>query len=505
MTVSSATGDGRSVLVFGDQCNASLTALAGAHVGIDRILFVEAAHIIDRAQWHKQRLHFILSSMRHFAAALAEKGHLVDYRYAATMRAGIAAHQAEFGPTTVTATEPNSRGARDLLAALGVETVPSNQFLTDPGEFAAWAATRKSLKMEDFYRRQRVRLGYLVDGGEPVGGQWNYDHDNRLPPPKRGEYPWPAPPTDALDEIDTAVIDALPDHCVGDVPTGLWATTRAGALRRLRHFVDELLPMFGPHEDAMLSDNWHLAHSMLSPYLNNGLLHPREVCDAVQAAFDAGRVPIASAEGFIRQVIGWREYVWGLYWLFEPDYASSNALDAHRPLPPAFTDPGSTKMKCVGGCVDDIHRRGWAHHIQRLMVLGNLSLIAGVDPRAVTEWMWANFVDGAEWVMVPNVVGMSLHADGGRMATKPYASGGAYIDRMSNYCKTCVYDRKKRTGDDACPFTTLYWDFLLRHAGRFVRNPRMSTQVRAAQKLSDAVEVQNRATEVLAMLDSGRL
>jgi deoxyribodipyrimidine photolyase-related protein len=255
----------------------------------------------------------------------------------------------------------------------------------------------------------------------------------------------------------------------------------------------------------MVSDNWHLAHSMLSPYLNNGLLLPGEVCDAVQRAFDTGRVPIASAEGFIRQVIGWREYVWGLYWLWMPDYANMNELGATRPLPPVFTDPTSTRMACMSGCVGDVHERAWAHHIPRLMVMGNLALIAGVNPQEMTKWMWEMFIDAAEWVMVPNVVGMSLHADGGMMATKPYAGGGAYIDRMSNFCKGCAYDRKKRVGDDACPFTTLYWDFLLRHADRFQRNPRIATQIRAAQKLSDIDAVQHRAAEVLSMLDSGRL
>ena len=498
-------GSGRTIWVFGDQCNESLTALADAVRGVDRILFVESTGKMHGRPWHRQRLHFIVSSMRHFAEDLRAAGHLVDYRVAATMSRGVADHRAEFSPQSIVATEPNSHVARRIAGSLGVELVPTNQFLTPAGDFASWAATRKSLKMEDFYRRQRMRLGYLMDGDEPVGGQWNYDAENRQPPPKKGPYPWPAPPVDMLDDIDRDVIAGLPDSCTGDAPIGLWATTRAGALARLAHFVDHVLPMFGPHEDAMISDNWHLAHSMLSPYLNNGLLHPREVCDAVQAAFETGRVPIASAEGFIRQVIGWREYVWGLYWLWGEDYADRNALGAVRPLPPLFTGAADTKMNCLARCTADVRERGWAHHIQRLMVLGNLALITGIEPRAVTDWMWENFVDGAEWVMVPNVVGMSLHADGGMMATKPYASGGAYIDKMSDYCKSCAYDRKKRTGDDACPFTTLYWDFLARHAERFVRNPRVAAQVRSAEKLADLDAVQHRAAEVLALLDSGRL
>ena len=495
----------RTIWVFGDQLNRNIGVLGEADPSKDMILIVESTLKKSSRPWHKQRLHFITSSMRHFASDLRAAGFTVDYRMADNMTSGVAAHTAQFSPSQVVATEPNSYGARALLKRLHVEQFPSNQFLTPHGEFAAWASTRKSLKMEDFYRRQRTRLGYLMDGAEPAGGQWNFDHDNREAPPKSGAYPWATPPESTMDAIDREVAASLPPSSIGQPPSGTWATSRADALDRLSHFIEHLLPQFGPHEDAMLSDNWHLAHSMLSPYLNNGLLLPGEVCDAVQVAFDKGNVPIASAEGFIRQVIGWREYVWGLYWLWMPEYASMNELSAHRPLPPVFTDPTRTQMACMSGCVGDVHDRAWAHHIPRLMVMGNLALIAGVDPQAMTNWMWEMFVDAAEWVMVPNVIGMSLHADGGRMATKPYAGGGAYIDRMSNYCKGCHYDRKKRVGDDACPFTTLYWDFLLRHADRFVRNPRIATQVRAAQKLSDTEAVQNRATEVLAMLDSGRL
>lgn len=494
-----------TIWVLGDQLNSAIGALGAADPSRDTVMIIESRAKIASRPWHRQRLHFYLSSMRHFANDLRAQGWTVDYRVADTMTSGLRAHIAEHSPDEIVATEPNSVTSRALLERLGVRLVESNQFLTTVGDFAAWAATRKQLRMEDFYRRQRVRLGYLVDGNEPVGGQWNFDHENRQPPPKKGPWPWPAPPVSELDDIDRDVISLLPNSCTGAAPSGTWATSRAEALVRLDHFVASVLPMFGPHEDAMLSHNWHLAHSMLSPYLNNGLLLPREVCDAVHAAHEAGQVPIASAEGFIRQVIGWREYVRGLYWLWMPGYDRENALGAYRPLPPLFADPSLTHMACVASTVGAVHDRAWAHHIERLMVMGNLALIAGIDPAAMTEWMWESFVDGAEWVMVPNVVGMALHADGGKMATKPYAAGGAYIDRMSDHCKDCRYDRKKRTGDDACPFTTLYWDFLLRHDERFVRNPRMGTQVRAAQKLADSDGVRQRAAEVLQMLDSGRL
>jgi deoxyribodipyrimidine photolyase-related protein len=269
--------------------------------------------------------------------------------------------------------------------------------------------------------------------------------------------------------------------------------------------MDELLPVFGPHEDAMVTTSWHLAHTMLSPYLNLGLLLPGEVVEAAEHAYRVGRVPIASAEGFVRQVIGWREYVWGAYWLWMPGYRDANALGADRPLPPAFTGEAGTQMRCLQHVLGEQHDHGWNHHIQRLMVLGNLSLLAGVAPLAVTGWMWERHVDGAEWVMLPNVVGMALHADGGRMATKPYAAGGAYLDRMSDYCRGCRYDRRARTGADASPFTNLYWDFLARHEERFARNARMAQQVRAAQRLSDLPAVRERAAEVLGLLDAGHL
>ncbi|MFO7590117.1 MAG: cryptochrome/photolyase family protein [Acidimicrobiia bacterium] len=494
-----------TVWVLGDQLHRAIGALADATPSTHRVLLVESRAKVGGRHWHVQRAHFLLTSMRRFADALRAEGFVVDYRVAGTFNAGFRGHIEQFSPDRVVVTEPNSRRARELLASLGVGTVRSDQFLCHHAEFAEWADTRKALRLEDFYRHQRTRLGYLMDGDEPAGGRWNYDAENREPPPRGTDRPWPAPPVEVLDDLDRAVLADLPSSVSGEAPVGTWATSRAGALRRLTHFVTDVLPMFGPHEDAMLSDNWHLAHSMLSPYLNNGLLLPGEVCDAVERAYRDGRVPIASAEGFIRQVIGWREYVWGLYWLWMPDYRDENALAAQRDLPPAFTIPGATNMRCVASCVQDLEQRGWLHHIQRLMVLGNLSLLAGVSPRQVTDWMWERFVDGAEWVMVPNVVGMALYADGGRMSTKPYAAGGAYIDRMSDYCKGCAYDRKRRVGDTACPFTTLYWDFLLRHADRLARNARTVVQVRAAQKLTDGEAVRLRAGEVLRRLDAGTL
>ena len=495
----------KSVWVLGDQLHRGIGALVDARPATHRIVIVESSGKLKSRPWHVQRAHFIVASMRRFAASLREDGFEVDYRFAPTMREGLLDHCLDHRPDGLTVTEPNSRVARRLADALDIEQVRSNQFLCHPDEFVGFATGRKTMKMEDFYRWQRRRLGYLMNGDEPVGGQWNFDAENREPPPRDGSTPWPAPPVEEADPIDHEVLASLPSSCTGTRPSGTWATSRAGALRRLEHFVRRVLPMFGPHEDAMLLGNWHLAHSMLSPYLNNGLLLPREVLEAAHGAYREGLVPLNSAEGFIRQVLGWREWVWNLYWAYGPDYASSNALGASRPLPPAFSGTSDTRMQCVNVALNDVNKRAWAHHIQRLMVLGNFALTSGINPQQFTRWMWDSFVDAAEWVMVPNVIGMSLHADGGRMATKPYASGGAYIDRMSDYCSSCSYDRTKRTGDDACPFTTLYWDFLLRHSEQFVRNPRVAAQVRSAQRLSDADAVRARAADVGRLLDAGRL
>ena len=498
-----------TVWVFGDQLSADWGPLGNADPASTRVLLVESTRKLGSRRWHVQRAHLVVSGMRHLAATLETRGFEVDYRRAPSLPAGLAAHRAEFQPGTVTAMEPASWDGAEMLRRNDVRLHRSEQFLTHPDEFAEWASTRRSLKMEDFYRWQRRRLGYLMDGEEPAGGRWNFDHDNREPPPK-GAHAWPSPWRGEPDDIDRQALhdlenDPLLDgHLWGTVPDGTWPTSRAAALAQLNYVVHHVLPHFGPHEDAMLSTNWHLAHTLLSPALNLGMLHPREVCDAVEAAFRRGEVPIASAEGVIRQVIGWREYVWGTYWLWMPDLRTANGLGAHRPLPPLFSGSG-TRMRCIDRALADVNEHGWTHHIQRLMLLGNLALLAGIEPQALVGWMWESFVDGAEWVMLPNVIGMALHADGGRMATKPYAAGGAYIDRMSDYCKGCPYDRKKRVGDDACPFTTLYWAFLDRHRGTLLRNPRVAQQVRAADRLSDLPEVRLRAAEVLDALDTGIL
>jgi len=492
-----------TVWVLGDQLNRHSGALGAADPQTTRVLMVESAAKIASKPFHRQRLHLIVTAMRRFAIELERDGFAVDYRRAPSLAAGFEEHVRDGTPGTVRATEPASRSARALLQSLGVEFVPNDRFLCHQEDFATWADGRTRLRLEDFYRWQRRRLGYLMDGDEPVGGRWNFDADNREPPPADGGA-FPEPVIDGLDDLDREVIAAMPDTARGGEPYGLWATDRAGALRRLDHFIDAVLPDFGAYEDAMLHNDWHLAHSLLSPYLNLGLLLPGEVCDAVEAAYRAGRVPINSAEGFIRQVIGWREFIWGVYWLW-PDHADRNALGNDHPLPPAFTGAGGTSMRCVAGTLADLNQHGWTHHIPRLMVLANLANLVGVRPTEVVNWMWSQFVDGAEWVMIPNVIGMGMWADGGSMATKPYVSGGAYINRMSDYCGDCRFNPRYRVGETACPFTSLYWDFIARHAELLGPNPRMARAVRSFERLADGAATRARAAEVIDGLMAGTL
>jgi deoxyribodipyrimidine photolyase-related protein len=501
--MASTTPINDTIWVFGDQLNRAFGPLATAEPHRHTILFVESQEHLARRAWHQQRVHLIVTSMRRFAQELITDGFVVDYRRASTYHHGLTEHQTAFSPSSITAMAPSSYAGRAFVASLGVSLVDDDRFLTSPDEFQALFAGKKRFTMETFYRWQRHRLGYLMDGDEPATGRWNYDEDNRQALPKGG-VDFPEPIKDQLDGLDREVIADLPDSVVGAVPAGWWPTSRSGALARLDHVITKVLPHFGPYEDAMTTSSWHLAHTMLSPALNLGLLHPREVADAIETAYRSGTVPIASAEGLLRQVIGWREFVWCLYWTQGPEYKNLNALNATRPLPPLFTS-GSTAMNCVSQVLGDIDTYGWTHHIPRLMVLGNLGLISGINPIVLMDWMSERFVDAAEWVMAPNVIGMALYGDGGVMATKPYAAGGAYIDKMSDFCKDCVFDRKARTGPQACPFTTLYWHFLDRHHDQLRQNHRMARQVAAAGKLSDVEAVRIRAHEVLDRLDRGAL
>jgi deoxyribodipyrimidine photolyase-related protein len=495
------------VLLPYDRLSLNHGAMKGARPETTEIVIIESEGMLRSRTWHAQRLFLLMSATAHVEQDLRDRGFTVHTIVAASMSEGIEQFRREHPEAVIRCTEPSSAASQRSLIRSGVELVPDDTFLTSRAEFRSWAGDRRPLVMETFYRWQRTRLGILMEGGAPVGGTWNLDKENRLPPPK-GAHPWPEPLHHEPDEIDVRVWTSIIDRelpIVGTAPNGTWATTRAGALRQLEYFLDTGLAGFGPYEDAMPADSWSVNHSLLSPYLNLGLITAREVVDAVVARFDDGDIPLASAEGFVRQVIGWREYVNGVYWLFDDDYRDTNALHANRPLLPLFEDPSRTQMACASSVVTDVLDRGWAHHIPRLMILSNLALIAGVRPGEFLEWMKAMFIDAADWVMVPNVIGMGLHADGGTMMTKPYAAGGAYVKRMGRYCKGCAYDPTKRTGDTACPLTTLYWDFLDRNRETLRGNHRMAQQFAGLERLSDLDEVRARARDVLDGLSAGTI
>ena len=463
----------------------------------DVIVLVQSERMLTGRSWHKERVFFLVSAARHFAKEAADRGFEVRFLVAETTVAGLARAREEFGAVPVVSAEPSSFRQYAALAEWGVEFVENDFFLTSREDFRLWAGRQKSFVMENFYRAQRVRLGILVDAeGKPETGRWNYDSENRQPPPKK--YAWPAHLEFERDDIDDEVARDL-----GHTMTSTWATTRRGALAALSNFIDHHLAGFGPLEDAVSADDWSLHHSLLSPYMNVGLLHASEIVEAVVDAYRDKGAPIESVEAFIRQVIGWREYINGMYWFLGPEYRNLNGLSAERPLLPVFADSTATKMACVGGVVADVEKRAWVHHIPRLMILSNLALLSGTNPQEFLDWMRENFIDAADWVMVPNIIGMGVHADSGVLMTKPYAAGGAYLNRMTQYCKGCTYDPTMRVGDNACPFTTLYWDFLDRHREQFARNHRMSQQVRGLDRLSDLPQLRERAVQVLAGLNSG--
>ena len=452
------------------------------------VLLVESRQVFSRRRFHRAKAHLLLSALRHRAAELGGQGVLLRVDTYDEALAQVA--------DELSVVQPTSYAADAFVRSRGIEVVAGpGGFATSREEFAQWAAGRRRLLMEDFYRWQRQRFDVLMDGSDPVGGSWNYDHDNREPPPRVDRLPLPEPWWPVEDDIDAQVRedldrwqrDGLADFVGDDAPR--WApATRVEAQVALAHFVEHRLAAFGPHEDAMLADDPWMAHSALSPALKLGLLHPVECAHAAEDAYRAGHAPLPSVEGYVRQVLGWREYIWSVYWHAPPDYRTRNALLADQDLPAWFRDlddGGEVTANCLRSVLADVRRRGWVHHIPRLMVLSNYALQRGWRPEQVTAWFHEVFVDGYDWVMLPNVVGMSQHADGGLMATKPYAAGGAYINRMSNYCKGCAYDPKVRLGPTACPFTAGYWAFLDRSAEQLRGNHRMSQPLAGLARLSD--------------------
>lgn len=460
--------------------------------GKERVLIIEARDVFRRRRYHRAKAQLILSAMRH---RVAELGDRVEFVQADGFRRAL-----ESQSEHLSVCAPTSWQARRLATQCGVTMVPSRGFVTSETDFTAWASGRKRLLMEDFYREARRRTGVLMVGAEPIDGRWNFDADNRLPPPKgASRLPLPDAWRPTEDDIDAEVRDDMArwerDEGIdfgGSEGPRVFAATRAEALLALDDFVDHRLALFGPYEDASLTHDWVMAHSLLSAPMNLGLLHPLEVIDRAQAAFQAGAAPISSVEGLVRQIMGWRDFMWHLYWHFGENYVrDSNALSAHEPLPAWFRDLdyGAVGAHCLGTALREVSERGWNHHITRLMVLGNWALQRGYDPAEMTEWFTANYVDAYPWVMAVNAVGMALYADGGRMATKPYAAGGAYINRMSDYCRGCSYTPSVRVGPTGCPFTAGYWWFLDRNRQRLSGNVRLAQPMRGLDRLSDLPDV----------------
>ena len=473
---------GHVALVLGDQLMEDNPALEGA----ERVVMVESPAIIGRGRLHRQRAQLVLSAMRHYAASLPERTGL---EVEEIRGAGSLADALEGVGGEVVCASPNRASAVGALERLGVRLVPSNQFLTTPEEFAGWAQGRKTITMEPFYREQRRRFGLLMEAdGEPAGGRWNFDAENRKPPKAGVDAPKPwAPKEDAIDEEVRRDLESMGRDLWGEEGPRRFAVTPKEAKAALSDFVRKRLPEFGTWQDAMVPGDPFLFHSLMSVPLNLGVIPPMEVVGAVQKAWEKGDVPIEAAEGFIRQVIGWREYVWGMYWLRAGDWRTDNALDATAPLPAAYWGQPSG-WACLDGVVSSVGEYGYANHIERLMVLGNVAMLAGLEPWEVVTWFERSFVDGAEWVMAPNAAGMALYADGGVMMTKPYAAGGNYVHKMSGgaWCADCRYSPKERTGEKGCPLSALYWDFIGSNAERFASNHRMAMAVRSWQKFDTA-------------------
>lgn len=458
-------------LLFADQL--------GPHFDLGgEILLPEVLGQFSKRRYHRQKAHLILFAIRSRALDSRVKRVSVDsYRNLDTT-----------GVTT--AISPTSRPLLAFAESRGIPLEPPRGFCSSRAE---WSVSHgKGFLLETFYRNQRRRLNLLMNGSEPEGGQWNFDHENRRPAPKGGlGLPHFEIVENDLDAEVRATLDELEQtgrvSFIGTDGPRKFAGTREEALKALNHFISYQLPLFGPYEDAVHDQEWVLAHSMLSAPMNLGLLDPLEVVRAVETAYARGDAPISSVEGFIRQVIGWRDYVWHLYWEFGEDYTESNELQAMVDLPIWLTelDNSEIKSRCLSHTVDAVARNSWAHHIQRLMILGNFGLQRGLNPKQLNDWFIDAFVDGTPWVMPANVIGMSLYADGGRMSTKPYAAGGSYINKMTNLCSGCAFDPKVRVGPNACPMTAGYWNFLDRNEARLRGNPRMNQVFAGLRKLSD--------------------
>ena len=507
-------------VLLADQLSARLDIVSKAEKGRDVFLLAEVMAEATYVRHHVKKIAFLFAAMRHFAQALRSAGYAVRYvalddaDNAQSLDGEILRAVEELKPGRVAVTEPGEWRLRESFEALRLalpvplDILPDTRFLCSHAEFNLWAEGRREFRMEYFYREMRRRYDLLMEpDGKPTGGRWNFDAENRKPPksglisPKRLSF--------RKDAITLGVLDLVRRHFpvgYGRLDPFHFAVTRRQALRELDHFIAHILPGFGDYQDAMLRGEPYLSHSLLSAYINAGLLYPLEVCRKAEAAFRAGQAPLNAAEGFIRQILGWREYVRGIYWRFMPGYLEHNALNARETLP-WFYWSGETHMACMREAFAHTHDHAYSHHIQRLMITGNFALLAGIDPKAVHEWYLAVYADAYEWVEAPNTIGMALHADGGLLASKPYAASGNYINRMSNFCAGCAYDPAQSVGERACPFNALYWDFLARHRDRFSGNARMPYVYGTWDRMGadKQAALRRQASQHLAAMREGRL
>ena len=485
--------------ILGDQLSHNLSALEDADPKSTVLLMMEVDEETTYVRHHKAKIAFILSAMRHHADDLRACGWTVDYvnlddpDNSGSFTGEVARAIERHSPDCIVATEPGEWRVLSAMQAwadkfaIPVDLREDSRFVCTHAEFDTWAAGRKQLRMEFFYRDMRRKTALLLDdNGKPEGGEWNFDSENRKPPPNEPLL-IPQPLQFEPDPVTRDVLDLVArrfGNHPGSLDNFVFATRAEDAQAQQAHFIKHALARFGDYQDAMLTGQPFLWHSILSPYLNCGLLDPLALCQAVEAVFRKGKVPINAAEGFIRQIIGWREYVRGIYWREGPDYVQRNALDAKRPLPGFYYD-GQTDMHCMAQAIEQTMDHAYAHHIQRLMITGNFALVAGIDPHAVHTWYLEVYADAYEWVELPNTLGMSQFADGGLLASKPYASSGNYINKMSDYCGKCRYDVNAKTGAKACPFNLLYWDFLDRNEAVLGKNQRLSMVYRNWSKRDD--------------------
>ncbi|MBE9212098.1 cryptochrome/photolyase family protein [Plectonema cf. radiosum LEGE 06105] len=477
------------IWILGDQLYLTQAALQSCHDSSKvAIIFIESYSHIKKHQYHKQKLVLVWSAMRHFAEELRKLGYSVTYKIAEDFQTPLQQWVNVNQITELLVMSPNDKPflktIEDLTLACDITLLPNNQFLWSTEEFDNWAKKRKRLLMEDFYREGRRRFDILMEADKPIGGKWNLDAYNRKPPARNLNTPEPLwfEPDEITQEVIQQV-DFLDIATYGEIKEFRWGVTRSQALSVLRYFIDIRLPEFGPYQDAMVTGEETMWHAMLSPYLNLGLLQPLEIIQAAEQAYHEKQLALNSVEGFIRQVLGWREYMHGIYHHVDTDYSQQNWFEHHKPLP-EFYWTGETKMNCLHQILTQVMDTGYAHHIQRLMVLNNFGLIAGISPQELENWFHTAFIDAYDWVMQTNVIGMGQYADGGLLASKPYAASANYINKMSDYCKSCDYKHSQRIGAKACPFNFLYWDFLNRHRDKLKHQGRMNFILKNLDKIS---------------------